>query len=62
MGLLHLLENIKAGDIEDPLDRDAAALMNKDITEFDKIVQETIKGKSYFGRKFDNVHYEPKKK
>lgn len=59
MGLLHLLENIKADDLWDPLDKDAAELMNKDITEYDKIVQETIKGKSYFGRVFDNVSYTP---
>lgn len=30
IGLLHLLENIKAADLEEPLDRDAAALMSKD--------------------------------
>lgn len=59
MGLLHLLENIKADDLWDPLDKDAAELMNKDITEYDKIVQETIKGKSYLGRVFDNVSYTP---
>jgi ubiquitin-conjugating enzyme E2 M len=61
MGLLHLLENIKAADLEEPLDHDAAALMNKDIAEFDKVVQETIRGKSYFGRQFDNVYIAPKK-
>jgi ubiquitin-conjugating enzyme E2 M len=61
MGLLHLLENIKAADLEEPLDHDAAALMNKDITEFDKVVQDTIRGKSYFGRQFDNVYIAPKK-
>jgi ubiquitin-protein ligase len=61
MGLLHLLENIKAADIEKPLDVDAANLMNKDINEFDTTVQETIKGKSFFGRQFDNVYYVAKK-
>jgi hypothetical protein len=35
--------------------------MNKDITEFDKVVQETIKGKSYFGRQFDNIFIGNKK-
>ena len=62
MGLLHLLENIKGADLEEPLDHDAAALMNKDMNEFDKVVQETIRGKSYFDRTFDNVFYEPKQK
>ena len=62
IGLLHLLENIKAADLEEPLDRDAAALMSKDIEEFDKVVQETVRGKSYFGRQFDNVYFVPKKK
>ena len=60
MGLIYLLENIKAADIQEPLDVDAANLMNKDINEFDKVVQETIKGKSFFGRQFDNVSYVPK--
>ena len=62
MGLLHLLENIKGADLEEPLDHDAAALMNKDIGEFEKMVQETIRGKGAFGRQFDNVFYELKKK
>ena len=44
------------------MDRDAAALMSKNIEEFDKVVQETVRGKSYFGRQFDNVYYVPKKK
>jgi ubiquitin-conjugating enzyme E2 M len=61
MGLLYLLESIKAADLEEPLDHDAAALMNKDITEFDKVVQETIRGKAFFGRQFDNVYVAPKK-
>jgi ubiquitin-conjugating enzyme E2 M len=62
IGLLHLMENIKAADLEEPLDRDAAALMSKDINEYEKVVQETIKGKSYFGRQFDNIHFVPKNK
>jgi ubiquitin-conjugating enzyme E2 M len=62
IGLLHLLENIKAADLEEPLDRDAAALMSKDSEEFDKVVQETIRGKPYLNRQFDNVYYAPKKK
>lgn len=62
IGLLHLLQNIKAADLEEPLDRDAAALMSKDSEQFDRVVQETIKGKPYFNRMFDNVYYVPKKK
>ena len=62
IGLLHLMESIKASDLEEPLDRDAAALMAKDITEYEKVVQETIRGKSYFNRTFDNVYFVPKKK
>ena len=61
VGLLHLMESIKAGDLEKPLDSDAADLMNRDIKEFEKVVQETIKGKSHFGRQFDNVYYVPTK-
>ena len=56
------MESIKASDLEEPLDRDAAALMAKDITEYEKVVQETIRGKSYFNRNFDNVYFVPKKK
>ena len=56
------MESIKASDLEEPLDRDAAALMAKDITEYEKVVQETIRGKSYFNRNFDNVYFMPKKK
>ena len=62
VGLLHLLQGIKAKDIEDPLDSQAAELMNKSTEEFDQVVQDTLRGKSYAGRVFDNVHVEPKKK
>ena len=31
IGLLHLMESIKSGDLEKPLDSDAADLMNRDI-------------------------------
>jgi hypothetical protein len=36
--------------------------MNKSIEEFEKIVQETIRGKPSNGRQFDNVFYEAAKK
>ena len=62
IGLLHLLENIKAADLQKPLDADAAALMNKSIEEFENTVQETIRGKPYNGRQFDNVYYVAAKK
>ena len=61
IGLLHLMENLKAADLEEPLDSDAAGLMAKDINEYEKVVQETIKGKSHFGRQFDNVYFVSKK-
>ena len=62
MGLLHLMENIRAADLEKPLDADAAALMSKDIQEYERVVQETIRGKSHFGRNFDNIYFVSKKK
>ena len=57
--LLHLLENLKAADLEKPLDAEAAALMNKGAEEFSQAVQQTIRGNAFMGRQFDNVYFVP---
>ena len=46
-GLLQILESLNPEDIEKPLHARAAEIMNKDIKEFAKIVEQTLKGQSF---------------
>ena len=49
------MESLNPEDIEKPLYARAAEIMNKDIKEFQSIVERTLKGQSFEGRQYDNV-------
>lgn len=54
-GLWQIIECLNQNDIEKPLDARAAELIKTDPEKFQEIVVNTLKGKAFEGRQFDNV-------